>query len=175
MISRVADTIYGWGKADDYFKTDVDAWAFRDRDSVSIGTAFALEASPPVACEVGVALGPGIDHCLPTAVSIGATRSRLPATGCDLRRHEKGFVLGPPVRPLGRTHLVGAERGAVGRGTVLLGGSAPGDVGTNPDQGRPAVVCHRRLERCRKGIEVVAVIHLEHSPAIGGKTRRNIL
>src|SRR5499426_1327327 len=30
MIARVADTIYGWGKADGYFKTEQDAWAFRD-------------------------------------------------------------------------------------------------------------------------------------------------
>jgi ribonucleoside-diphosphate reductase alpha chain len=30
MIGRVADTIYGWGKADGYFKTEQDAWAFRD-------------------------------------------------------------------------------------------------------------------------------------------------
>src|SRR5689334_25299187 len=30
MIARVADTIYGWGKADGYFKTEADAWAFRD-------------------------------------------------------------------------------------------------------------------------------------------------
>src|SRR5687768_13962386 len=28
MIGRVADTIYGWGKEDGYFKTDADAWAF---------------------------------------------------------------------------------------------------------------------------------------------------
>ncbi|HLU68250.1 MAG TPA: hypothetical protein VKZ63_18330 [Kofleriaceae bacterium] len=30
MISRVADTIYGWGVADGYFKTPQDAVAFRD-------------------------------------------------------------------------------------------------------------------------------------------------
>src|SRR5437763_4700162 len=30
MIGRVADTIYGWGKADSYFKSEQDAWAFRD-------------------------------------------------------------------------------------------------------------------------------------------------
>src|SRR3569832_2372145 len=30
MIGRVADTIYGWGKTDAYFKTEQDAWAFRD-------------------------------------------------------------------------------------------------------------------------------------------------
>src|SRR5690606_19636860 len=30
MISRVADTIYKWGKADGYFKTAEDALAFRD-------------------------------------------------------------------------------------------------------------------------------------------------
>ncbi|HEX3761435.1 MAG TPA: hypothetical protein VHW23_22215, partial [Kofleriaceae bacterium] len=30
MIGRVADTIYGWGKADGYFKSEADAWSFRD-------------------------------------------------------------------------------------------------------------------------------------------------
>src|SRR6476469_7078078 len=30
MVARVADTIYGWGKADGYFKSAADAWAFRD-------------------------------------------------------------------------------------------------------------------------------------------------
>ena len=34
MVGRVADTIYGWGKADGYFKSEADGWAMVDCDAL---------------------------------------------------------------------------------------------------------------------------------------------
>ena len=53
MIARVADTIYGWGKADGYFKSEQDAWAFRD-ELVHLLLHQKMAFNSPVWFNVGV-------------------------------------------------------------------------------------------------------------------------
>ena len=53
MIARVADTIYGWGKTDGYFKSEQDAWAFRD-ELVHLLLHQKMAFNSPVWFNVGV-------------------------------------------------------------------------------------------------------------------------
>jgi ribonucleoside-diphosphate reductase alpha chain len=67
MISRVADTIYGWGKADGYFKTDQDAWAFRD-ELVHLLLHQKMAFNSPVWFNVGVEEQPQCSACFINSV-----------------------------------------------------------------------------------------------------------
>ena len=58
MIGRVADTIFGWGKADGYFKTERDAYAFRD-ELVHLLLHQKMAFNSPVWFNVGVETDPG--------------------------------------------------------------------------------------------------------------------
>jgi ribonucleoside-diphosphate reductase alpha chain len=62
MISRVADTIYGWGKADGYFKTPRDAHAFRD-ELVHLLVQQKMAFNSPVWFNVGVEAEPQCSAC----------------------------------------------------------------------------------------------------------------
>ena len=67
MIARVADTIYGWGKADGYFKTEADAWAFRD-ELVHLLLHQKMAFNSPVWFNVGVEAHPQCSACFINAV-----------------------------------------------------------------------------------------------------------
>jgi ribonucleoside-diphosphate reductase alpha chain len=67
MISRVADTIYGWGKADGYFKSDADAWAFRD-ELVHLLLHQKMAFNSPVWFNVGVEEHPQCSACFINSV-----------------------------------------------------------------------------------------------------------
>ena len=67
MIARVADTIYGWGKEDGYFKTDRDAWAFRD-ELVHLLLHQKMAFNSPVWFNVGVEAAPQCSACFINAV-----------------------------------------------------------------------------------------------------------
>jgi ribonucleoside-diphosphate reductase alpha chain len=67
MIGRVADTIYGWGKADGYFKSDADAWAFRD-ELVHLLLHQKMAFNSPVWFNVGVEEHPQCSACFINAV-----------------------------------------------------------------------------------------------------------
>jgi ribonucleoside-diphosphate reductase alpha chain len=67
MIGRVADTIYGWGKADGYFKTDQDAWAFRD-ELVHLLVHQKMAFNSPVWFNVGVEDHPQCSACFINSV-----------------------------------------------------------------------------------------------------------
>jgi ribonucleoside-diphosphate reductase alpha chain len=67
MIGRVADTIYGWGKADGYFKTEADAWAFRD-ELVHLLLHQKMAFNSPVWFNVGVEPHPQCSACFINAV-----------------------------------------------------------------------------------------------------------
>src|SRR5204863_1579332 len=67
MIARVADTIYGWGKADNYFKSEQDAWAFRD-ELVHLLLHQKMAFNSPVWFNVGVEAHPQCSACFINAV-----------------------------------------------------------------------------------------------------------
>jgi ribonucleoside-diphosphate reductase alpha chain len=67
MIGRVADTIYGWGKADGYFKSEVDGWAFRD-ELVHLLLHQKMAFNSPVWFNVGVEPRPQCSACFINSV-----------------------------------------------------------------------------------------------------------
>ncbi|MEZ4362779.1 MAG: vitamin B12-dependent ribonucleotide reductase [Kofleriaceae bacterium] len=67
MIGRVADTIYAWGKDDGYFKTDRDAWAFRD-ELVHLLLHQKMAFNSPVWFNVGVEAEPQCSACFINSV-----------------------------------------------------------------------------------------------------------
>ncbi|HEY4178640.1 MAG TPA: vitamin B12-dependent ribonucleotide reductase, partial [Kofleriaceae bacterium] len=67
MIARVADSIYGWGKADGYFKSEQDAWAFRD-ELVHLLLHQKMAFNSPVWFNVGVEEHPQCSACFINAV-----------------------------------------------------------------------------------------------------------
>ncbi len=67
MVGRVADTIYGWGKEDGYFKTEKDAWAFRD-ELVHLLLHQKMAFNSPVWFNVGVEAAPQCSACFINSV-----------------------------------------------------------------------------------------------------------
>ena len=67
MIARVADTIYGWGKADGYFKSPRDAHAFRD-ELVHLLVQQKMAFNSPVWFNVGVEAEPQCSACFINSV-----------------------------------------------------------------------------------------------------------
>ncbi|HEX3757094.1 MAG TPA: vitamin B12-dependent ribonucleotide reductase, partial [Kofleriaceae bacterium] len=67
MIGRVADTIYGWGKADGYFKSEADAWSFRD-ELVHLLLHQKMAFNSPVWFNVGVEPRPQCSACFINSV-----------------------------------------------------------------------------------------------------------
>src|SRR3569832_731218 len=67
MIGRVADTFYAWGKADGYFRTDADAWAFRD-ELVHLLLHQKMAFNSPVWFNVGVEEHPQCSACFINSV-----------------------------------------------------------------------------------------------------------
>jgi len=67
MIGRVADTIYGWGKTDGYFKNDRDAYAFRD-ELVHLLLHQKMAFNSPVWFNVGVEAAPQCSACFINSV-----------------------------------------------------------------------------------------------------------
>jgi ribonucleoside-diphosphate reductase alpha chain len=67
MIARVADTIYGWGKTDGYFKSEQDAWAFRD-ELVHLLLHQKMAFNSPVWFNVGVEAYPQCSACFINSV-----------------------------------------------------------------------------------------------------------
>ena len=67
MIGRVADTIYGWGKTDGYFKSEQDAWAFRD-ELVHLLLHQKMAFNSPVWFNVGVEENPQCSACFINSV-----------------------------------------------------------------------------------------------------------
>ncbi len=67
MIGRVAHTIYGWGNADGYFKSDADAWAFRD-ELVHLLLHQKMAFNSPVWFNVGVEDNPQCSACFINSV-----------------------------------------------------------------------------------------------------------
>ncbi|MBA3403378.1 MAG: vitamin B12-dependent ribonucleotide reductase, partial [Gemmatimonadaceae bacterium] len=67
MIARVADTIYAWGKADGYFKSEADAWAFRD-ELVHLLLHQKMAFNSPVWFNVGVEEHPQCSACFINSV-----------------------------------------------------------------------------------------------------------
>ncbi|HWO19491.1 MAG TPA: vitamin B12-dependent ribonucleotide reductase [Kofleriaceae bacterium] len=67
MIARVADTIYGWGKADGYFRSTEDAHAFRD-ELVHLLLHQKMAFNSPVWFNVGVEARPQCSACFINSV-----------------------------------------------------------------------------------------------------------
>ncbi|HEU5059568.1 MAG TPA: vitamin B12-dependent ribonucleotide reductase [Kofleriaceae bacterium] len=67
MLSRVADTIYGWGKADGYFKSGEDALAFRD-ELIHLLLHQKMAFNSPVWFNVGVEEHPQCSACFINSV-----------------------------------------------------------------------------------------------------------
>jgi ribonucleoside-diphosphate reductase alpha chain len=67
MIGRVADTIYGWGKTDGYFKSEQEAWAFRD-ELVHLLLHQKMAFNSPVWFNVGVEAQPQCSACFINSV-----------------------------------------------------------------------------------------------------------
>src|SRR5262245_44561567 len=67
MLSRVADTIYGWGKADAYFKSGDDALAFRD-ELIHLLLHQKMAFNSPVWFNVGVEEHPQCSACFINSV-----------------------------------------------------------------------------------------------------------
>ena len=67
MIGRVADAMYAWGKADGYFKSEQDAWAFRD-ELVHLLLHQKMAFNSPVWFNVGVEEHPQCSACFINSV-----------------------------------------------------------------------------------------------------------
>ncbi len=67
MVGRVADTIFGWGKADGYFKTAKDALTFRD-ELVHLLVEQKMAFNSPVWFNVGVEAEPQCSACFINSV-----------------------------------------------------------------------------------------------------------
>jgi ribonucleoside-diphosphate reductase alpha chain len=67
MIGRVADTIYAWGKADGYFRSEQDAWTFRD-ELVHLLLHQKMAFNSPVWFNVGVEEHPQCSACFINSV-----------------------------------------------------------------------------------------------------------
>jgi ribonucleoside-diphosphate reductase alpha chain len=67
MIGRVADTIYGWGKTDGYFKSERDAFAFRD-ELVHLLLHQKMAFNSPVWFNCGVEAAPQCSACFINSV-----------------------------------------------------------------------------------------------------------
>ncbi|HET6612549.1 MAG TPA: vitamin B12-dependent ribonucleotide reductase, partial [Kofleriaceae bacterium] len=67
MIGRVADTIFRWGQEGRYFKSNDDAWAFRD-DLVSLLLHQKMAFNSPVWFNVGVEVEPQCSACFINSV-----------------------------------------------------------------------------------------------------------
>ena len=67
MIGRVADTMFGWGKADGYFKSPRDAHAFRD-ELVHLLVQQKMAFNSPVWFNVGVEAEPQCSACFINSV-----------------------------------------------------------------------------------------------------------
>jgi ribonucleoside-diphosphate reductase alpha chain len=67
MVGRVADTIYSWGKEDGYFKSDRDAWSFRD-ELVHLLLQQKMAFNSPVWFNVGVEAEPQCSACFINSV-----------------------------------------------------------------------------------------------------------
>jgi ribonucleoside-diphosphate reductase alpha chain len=67
MIGRVADTIFGWGKEDGYFKSERDAVAFRD-ELVHLLVQQKMAFNSPVWFNVGVEAAPQCSACFINSV-----------------------------------------------------------------------------------------------------------
>ena len=72
MLSRVADTIYGWGKADGYFKSGADALAFRD-ELIHLLLHQKMAFNSPVWFNVGVEDHPQCSACFINSVDDSMT------------------------------------------------------------------------------------------------------
>src|SRR5258707_12766817 len=90
MIARVADTIYGWGKADGYFKSEHDAWSFRDELShLLLHQKMAFNS--PVWFNVGVEAHPQCSACFINSVDDSMSSILgLPKTEGMLFKHGSG-------------------------------------------------------------------------------------
>lgn len=82
MIGRVANTIFAWGKADGYFRTEQDAWAFRD-ELVHLLLHQKMAFNSPVWFNVGVEDDPQCSACFINAVddSMGSILSLAKTEG----------------------------------------------------------------------------------------------
>ncbi len=67
MIGRVADTIYKWGRDGNYFRSDKDAWAFRD-ELVHLLVHQKMAFNSPVWFNVGVETTPQCSACFINSV-----------------------------------------------------------------------------------------------------------
>ena len=67
MIGRIADTMFGWGKADGYFKSPRDAHAFRD-ELVHLLVQQKMAFNSPVWFNVGVEAEPQCSACFINSV-----------------------------------------------------------------------------------------------------------
>ncbi|RMH41022.1 MAG: vitamin B12-dependent ribonucleotide reductase [Deltaproteobacteria bacterium] len=67
MISRVADTIFKWGRKDGYFRSEEDAWAFRD-ELVHLLLHQKMAFNSPVWFNVGVEEEPQCSACFINSV-----------------------------------------------------------------------------------------------------------
>nr|WP_275942101.1 vitamin B12-dependent ribonucleotide reductase [Haliangium ochraceum] len=67
MIGRVADTIFGWGRKDGYFRSDKDAWRFRD-ELVHLLVNQKMAFNSPVWFNVGVETEPQCSACFINSV-----------------------------------------------------------------------------------------------------------
>ena len=115
-----------------------------------------------------------VQHHLPGPARVGAALPAVLRPRRRLGRHVEGR-LRPPQDRLGLRHLVLAERRAVRRGGVALGGGGIADAGLEHHQGGPRRVRAGRLEGGADGVEVVAVGHAEHLPAISLEAASHVL
>jgi hypothetical protein len=76
---------------------------------------------------------------------------------------------------LGPADFFLAQRGTVRLRSVALGGSRPGNDGADPNQDRFPGFLPSGLQRLGKRREIIPVVHVEHSPAIGFKPLADIL
>ena len=101
---------------------------------------------------------PGVEALLPLGVQPPRrARATLRACASTSVGDVEGLVRVQPEHPLGRRHLLGAERRAVRLAGVLRVRRGPGDDRAQPDERRPAGLRLGRLQRRLEGRHVLDV------------------
>ncbi len=105
------------------------------------------------------------EEVVPLSLELFTLGSRLAPVFQRVVRHGER-LLRPAEDLLGLLHFLRAEGRAVGGGGVHLGGRGVADVGPEHDERRAGFLAPGGIERQVDGVEVIAVIHVLHVPAI---------
>ena len=131
------------------------------------------EPHVPFLAQLGELLGIRLEQLLPVGLGLLALLAGLVGDLIDLLGHAEGFLAGPVQVLLGDGDVLLAEGLAVGGAGALLGG-AVADGGVGDHQGG-LVGLLRQLQRGLDLLVAVALLHVDHVPAVGAEAGGHVL